>query len=75
MVGDEIGLGCWGLESQVREDGHFLVSSLELWMFLPGWPRVEVTNHSPSEDICSGDRTYPWDHPHGPLWLLQTPVL
>lgn len=36
MVGDEIGLACWGLESQVREDGHFLVSSLELWVFLPG---------------------------------------
>ena len=50
MLGDEIREVCWGLECLVRENEHFLVSSLEL----PGWHRVEVTKNSPSEDICSG---------------------
>lgn len=44
-------------------------------LFLPGWHRVEITNNDPSEDICSADRTHPWDRPHGPLWLLQMSVL
>lgn len=55
--------------------GIFLSVAWSYGCFLPGWHRVEVTNHNPSDDICSGDRTQPWDHPRGPLWLPQTPVL
>ena len=70
MVGDEIGQVYRALECQAKEIRQFLASNTELWVFLHGWHREEVTNNGPSEGT-SADRM----HPCGPLLLVPMPAL